>query len=219
RLEEFTEFDELDWTTKAAEVARLEDEFKQFESSSDKLKQLNDQYREANQRLENLRKDLDTARDKRSKTEQKRMDTDLYRQAVSAQITEKPLDAALSARLENTRTEALGQHLLTVESCDNHEQQVRGWLQGRIDGTTKKLSDLRDKIIQEMMAFKEWFKLETADFDANIDAAFEYQNLLDRLNRDDLPRFETRFKELLNTNTINEIANFNARQNRDRELI
>jgi uncharacterized protein YPO0396 len=39
------------------------------------------------------------------------------------------------------------------------------------------------------------------------------------LNRDDLPRFLARFKELLNVNTINEIANFNAQLARERETI
>jgi uncharacterized protein YPO0396 len=34
-----------------------------------------------------------------------------------------------------------------------------------------------------------------------------------------LPRFEARFKELLNVNTINEIANFNAQLSRERETI
>ncbi len=39
------------------------------------------------------------------------------------------------------------------------------------------------------------------------------------MNRDDLPRFLARFKELLNVNTINEIANFNAQLARERETI
>ena len=34
--------------------------------------------------------------------------------------------------------------------------------------------------------------------------------MLTRLQSDDLPRFELRFKELLNENTIREVANFNA---------
>jgi uncharacterized protein YPO0396 len=96
---------------------------------------------------------------------------------------------------------------------------VRGWLQGRIDGEDQKINRLRDKIIRSMMDFKEQFKLETAEFDANTEAAFEYQNLLEQLNRDDLPRFLARFKELLNVNTINEIANFNGQLAREQETI
>ena len=43
--------------------------------------------------------------------------------------------------------------------------------------------------------------------------------MLDQLQRDDLPRFEARFKELLNENTINEIANFQSQLARERETI
>lgn len=69
------------------------------------------------------------------------------------------------------------------------------------------------------MSFKEQFKLQTSEFDASIEATFEYENLLGQLGRDDLPRFEARFKELLNVNTINEVADFNAQLSRERETI
>ena len=43
--------------------------------------------------------------------------------------------------------------------------------------------------------------------------------MLDRLRADDLPRFEARFKELLNENTIREVANFQSQLARERETI
>lgn len=48
------------------------------------------------------------------------------------------MDAAPSSILETMRAEALGEHPLTVESCDNREQEVRGWLQTRIDNEKTK---------------------------------------------------------------------------------
>lgn len=69
------------------------------------------------------------------------------------------------------------------------------------------------------MGFKDEFKLETSEFDASVEADHEYRKLLGQLGRDDLPRFEARFKELLNINTINEIANFSAQLARERETI
>jgi uncharacterized protein YPO0396 len=92
-------------------------------------------------------------------------------------------------------------------------------LQERIDAEDHKLKRLDEKIIKAMASFKEAFKLETAEIDASLEAAFEYENMLTQLNRDDLPRFVSRFKELLNVNTINEIANFNAQLARERETI
>jgi uncharacterized protein YPO0396 len=43
--------------------------------------------------------------------------------------------------------------------------------------------------------------------------------MLESLQTDDLPRFEARFKELLNENTIREVANFQSQLARERETI
>jgi uncharacterized protein YPO0396 len=138
--------------------------------------------------------------------------------APSLEAPREPHDD-VSERLDAMRAEALGEHQLTVESCDNREQDMRGWLQTRIDNEDRKIKILRDRIITAMMAYREAFKLETQELDVSIEAAFEYRKQLDQLGRDDLPRFESRFKELLNVNTINEIANFNAQLARERETI
>jgi uncharacterized protein YPO0396 len=219
RLEEYADYDELDWASIASEVARLIDERKALESASDVLKQLNARLHEVSRELAVIDEELETAKDKRSKNEQRKSDATTTRLETQARIGESPPDPLRSQRLDIMCAEALGTHQLSVESCDNREQDVRNWLQNRIDNEELRLKRLRDKIIQGMMAFKEQFKLETADFDASIEAAFEYGNLLGKLNRDDLPRFEARFKELLNVNTINEIANFNAQLARERETI
>jgi uncharacterized protein YPO0396 len=89
----------------------------------------------------------------------------------------------------------------------------------QIPAQTQKIKALAERIIKAMSSFKDEFKLDTAEMDASLEAAFEYDNLLTRLNRDDLPRFQLRFKELLNVNTINEIANFNGQLSRQRETI
>jgi uncharacterized protein YPO0396 len=55
--------------------------------------------------------------------------------------------------------------------------------------------------------------------DVSLNAGDEYRAMLDRLIADDLPRFEVRFKELLNVNTIREVANFQSQINREKETI
>jgi uncharacterized protein YPO0396 len=225
RLEEFVDFEELDWASIATEIASLVDERQRLETASDLLKQLNQRLSEAGAALATIEGELDEARAKRAKIEQRRDDAETLRQQTldlvaqtQAEGREAP-SSELTERLDGMRAEALGEHHLTVESCDNREQDVRAWLQSRIDNEDRKLKTLRDRIIQAMMAYKEAFKLETQELDASIDAAFEYRSQLDQLGRDDLPRFEARFKELLNVNTINEIANFNAQLARERETI
>ncbi len=219
RLEEFTTFDELDWTSVATDIAQLVDELRHLESASDVLKQLNENLRELQKAQKQTGEDLQGAREKRAKVEQRRSDAQELRLQTEMQLQGAVVDHALVAKLESMRTEALGEHQLTVESCDNREQDVRAWLQRKIDGVDEKIRNLAARIIKAMVSFKETFKLETAEMDASLEAAFEYENLLMQLNRDDLPRFVERFKELLNVNTINEIANFNAQLARERETI
>ena len=219
RLEEFTAYDELDWAGVAAEIAQLVDERSRLESASDVLKQLNETLRTLHKTQKQTGEELQSAREKRAKVEQRRSDAQDLRQQTETLLHGLVVNDALVAKLEAMLAEALSEHQLTVESCDNREQDVRTWLQARIDAEDLKLKRLAEKIIKAMASFKETFKLETADMDASLEAAFEYENLLTQLNRDDLPRFVARFKELLNVNTINEIANFNAQLARERETI
>jgi len=219
RLEEFTAFDELDWASVATEIAQLTDERSRLESASDVLKQLNENLRELQKAQKETGAELQTAREKRAKAEQRRSDAQELRQQTAALLAGAVVDNAQTATLDAMRAEALGEHQLTVESCDNRAQDVRTWLQAKIDAEDSKLKRLAEKIIKTMASFKEAFKLETADIDASLEATFEYENLLTQLTRDDLPRFVARFKELLNVNTINEIANFNAQLARERETI
>ncbi|MES2264535.1 MAG: ATP-binding protein [Pseudomonadota bacterium] len=221
RLEEFRDFRELAWAELVAEVARMTDEYRKLEAASDVLKQLNEQLQQLQRELAATETGLG-ARNKELGAVQSRHEAaeELYAQtrASHGAIPAAQLEQA-AKRLDDIRAKALGEHQLTVESCDNREQDARAWLQAAIDAEEKTLKRLREKIIAAMMNFNNEFKLETSEFDASIDADFEYRNLLEQLGRDDLPRFELRFKELLNVNTINEIANFNAQLARERETI
>lgn len=229
KLEEFRVFDEIDWAAMAKQIAVLEEEHQQLAGASDLLAQLG-------QRLQGLQAeeheaDLQVKRvlEKRGEINQRIVVAEGLVQ--EAQAVQDAADAALGgagpgqreahgAQLELAYRAALGdEHKLTIEGCIRAEQEVRQWLQERIDNQDKNAKRLSDKILKAMMQFKEAWPLDSADFDANIDAAHEYRTLLDQLDRDGLPRFELRFKELLNVNTINEIANFNAQLARERDEI
>ncbi|MBK7464144.1 MAG: ATP-dependent exonuclease SbcCD, C subunit-like protein [Betaproteobacteria bacterium] len=221
KLEVFSDFAEIDWSTVASEIARLMEEKRQLESASDLLKQLSQKLKEAQAALLAGETSIKEKTGELGGIEAKREAAqDLTRMAdeIIAALLPEELTRAILV-LEPLRAEALGEHQLSVESCDNREQDMRGWLQTRIDGEERKLRTLAEKIIKAMSFFKDEFKLETAEIDASLAAAFEYENLLKKLNADDLPRYEARFKELLNVNTINEIANFHAQLSREREEI
>jgi uncharacterized protein YPO0396 len=217
RLDEFTDFIDLDWRAVELEIVALENERASLEKASDVLKQLQDQLRALELAQKKTDSELQDARAKRSKLEQRLADAETLQ--TSIQSGHSALDEELQHKLDEIRIEMVGEHQLTVDSCDKIERDTRDRLQGRIDNEDKKVVRLTEKIVAAMTGFREKYTLETVDMDSGIKAASEYEKFLVRLHRDDLPRFSERFKEMLNVNTINEIANFNAQLARERETI
>jgi uncharacterized protein YPO0396 len=220
KLDEYSDFSELDWQPLAQAIAALEQERNELEAASDLLRTLTAQLDALEIELAETERRLDDRKDKRSKTEQKiaAVKQDI-RQARSLIAEAAPGARDHFPQLESMRGEALGEQALTVESCDNRERDMRDWLQAKIDNEDKRLARLGEKIIRAMTEYRREWPLETHEVDVHIAAASEYRAMLDQLRADDLPRFEARFKALLNENTIREVANFQSQLARERETI
>ena len=221
KLEEYRDWAELDWRSSATDLAALQDEKQRLEASSDVLKALAGQLLALQALLAET-----VTRLKARETEQARMLLKQEQALALRATTQQRLDApdfAAHARhfalIDGWRTEALGEHTLSVEACDGREQDMRRWLQERIDADDKKLARLTERIVRAMTEYKEAFKLDTQDVDASVAAGPEYRAMLAQLQADDLPRFVARFKELLNENTIREVAHFQSQLHRERETI
>ena len=224
KLVEYTEFSDLDWSTVELQLDKLQKEQVQLKAASDVLQLLNEQLDALNIEIGKTEEQLLKQRDLRAKTELRISTTQELRHDTEKVIDDKAstLTDVVAARLTALDGEAnaeLGEPSLTVESCPSRESRLRDWLQQKIDADDKRLVRLRDRIISDMRNFKTEFRLETEEVDVSVEAAGDYRGLLDRLAADDLPRFEQRFKHLLNENTINEVANFNTQLSRERETI
>ena len=220
KLGEYSDFRDLDWKPLAVAIARLETEKQELEAASDLLKTLTVQLAALEGELRETERLLDDRKAKHSTIKEKIRAAQELQQQAQTLLVEAPEGLARQfPLLEEMREEALGSQLLTVESCDNRERDMRDWLQDRIDAEDAKIKRLSEKIIKEMTEFKKEWALETRDVDVNIAAGPEFKLMFDQLQSDDLPRFEGRFKELLNENTIREVANFQSHLARERETI
>jgi uncharacterized protein YPO0396 len=108
---------------------------------------------------------------------------------------------------------------LSVESSDARERDIREHLQSQIDTGSKRIDRLREKIIEAMKGYNDAYPSETKEVDVSVESAPEYRKMMADLVADGLPRFEARFKELLNENTIREIANFQSQLRQERQSI
>ncbi|MBV5297635.1 MAG: ATP-dependent exonuclease SbcCD, C subunit-like protein [Rhodoferax sp.] len=225
KVVEYRDYRELDWGSVALEVAALQDEYARLEAASDVLKALSQHLARLEAESAATNKQLRDQQARHAKTEQKITDTQSLRQQTAELLPNPQAQAAdltadtLHAQLKVLQKEVLGDQIITIESCENRERDMRHWLQTTIDAGETKTRSLAAKIIVAMGQFSSRFPLETQEVDVSVASAGDYRNLLGQLKADDLPRFEARFKELLNQNTIREVAQFNSQLNRERETI
>jgi uncharacterized protein YPO0396 len=221
KLGMFDDFRDLDWRPLAAEIERLDRERRQLEAGSDLLCTLQKQLAELEAAALQIETDLASDQSARARAEERQGQAEAQRSDCQTVLDATPADVrhAVFPRIDAMRGDALGDQVLTVESCDNRERDMRDWLQGKIDAEDQKIRRLAEKIVKAMEAYSHLYPLDTREADASVSAAGEYRGMLDRLGSDDLPRFEARFKELLNENTIREVANFQSQLNRERQTV
>lgn len=221
RLDMFDDYQRLNWQETAARISTLEAQEREIRQESDVLKALRAQLdaleranSETEAQLEQRQKELSAIEERiRSAQEQREQAAEVLAQFdLSAR-------ASWAAQLEALKDEALGDQPIKLLSIEARQRDFRDWLQGRIDAADKAIARLNERIIQAMQHFQHRFPMEAREADVSVAAAGEYRRLLDSLQSDDLPRFELRFKELLNENTIREVAGFQALLHREREQI
>jgi len=221
KFDEYRSFSDLDWQSVANAIADLEQERKQLESASNILKTLNEKLKKTEIQLAEIEAQLDARKKDHTRSEEKRKSATSQRQLANDVFMGRSAEQEeCFGDLETLRKESdSGKLQLTVESCDNRERDLRDSLQGSIDSANAKANRLSESLIAQMSQYKAEWPLDTQEVDVHLDAGDEYRQMLDNLQADDLPRFEKRFKELLNENTIREVANFQSQLHKERDEI
>ncbi len=88
------------------------------------------------------------------------------------------------------------------------ERQIRRDLEINKKSLEDKNKKLGDSITKKMYIFCSTYKEETIEIDASIHSGDEFKNFLKKVEEEDLPRHEERFKQELNENTIQNILTF-----------
>lgn len=217
-LEGFEDFREVDWRDLVGRINDLEEEHKLLESTSDILAQLTAQIEQVSESLVAVQAEIDQTNGERGafRSEMETLQIELL------EIEDRPATPEQREKflgIEELRARLLEGKSATIRNCPQQERVLREHLTAEIDAFDRRISRLREKIVRAMGEFRRSYPLETQEMDDDIQAAEEYREFLARLERDDLPRFEDRFKELLNENTIREIAGFQSQLYREQETI
>ena len=220
RLDSFTEYEEIDWKSIVLRIEDLEDELKTLKESSDILKTINERLSELEPVIRETDAKLDALKDERSKNEEKQNQAEALL-VQCRELLEGKMDDALqySHEIDSIRMDVFPNQNMTAENADQQQPKVRDAIQSKIDNHDKKVGTVKDRLIRTMQDYCRDYQAETVEVDAKIESGTEFKKMLAQLQSDDLPKFESRFKALLNENTIREIANFQSQLNRERQDI
>lgn len=216
------EFALVDWPQAAAQIQALQDERRLLEESSDILRTLNaslleteGQLKSAQQRLAEM---LDQAGRKSRESEIAAADL-----ADARTILERLPEAERAwcfALLTERESEYLdGKPPATPRQCDDAEKSLRDRLQKRIDADKKQAARDASHITAQMQEYIGANSADCREVAASLDFAGEFRRMLAHLLAEDLPRFKAKFKELLNKNTINEVALLQNELDRESQTI
>ncbi len=221
QLKVYASFADLDWRTIGVEIEQLEAERRQLEEGSDTLKVLRQQLATTDQALAAIETRISALTGEEGGARNKRQALTDLRDDLADRLAgiDEATRRDVWPRLDAPRAEALADFRLTIETCEGAEKRVRDLLQGRIDAEDRRISRLREGIVKAMQSYSAAYPAETREVDDTVDAAPDYERMLTALASDGLPRFEARFKSLLNENTIREVAGFQSKLSNERQLI
>ncbi|MGO4858491.1 ATP-binding protein [Arthrobacter sp. 2MCAF14] len=206
------DFAEIGWQLTARRIEDLKAERNELQSASSVLQQLTAKETEVTGKLGRFEEKSNKIQQRLGANEKDAKDIAAAIEECRLALLEHPLtdDDGVLAAVARLAAEVLGEKTLTYKNTGTAESSVRSGLTASIDALTKRIATAAASTVRLMTEFRGKYPNETTDIDASLEAAQEFNRLLEQLEKDDLPRFEARFKESLTQNTIHEVVAFNA---------
>jgi uncharacterized protein YPO0396 len=223
QLDLTSDFAEIDWQALVNRIEDLKAEKRALEQASTEISRLSGELESIRSEISSLERDRSTVDTEvggvESRVTSARSALEAANSVLAAQecATARSQFAAIEELLSGP---ALAHHRpVGPEACDRAESAVAADITAMIDGRASTRSRIGNRIVAAMGEFRRKYPVETAELDDSVASASDYRELCQRLTDDDLPRFQKRFKNYLNQNTIQEIAQFQAQLNKHAEAI
>jgi len=208
----YQDFNAIDWQGTAIEIERLKIEHAALTEASDKLKHLNKNLEDAEGRRKTIEKEIAQKNREIGNVQNRKLEDDRQLSVYVALLTDEAMrrHSPHFGELDKYANSIYGVAELTLDNCGAREREISARLTKAKNSKKTEADEIAASTREMMFSFHLQYPLETQEFDSTMNSAPDYRVLFERLRSDDLPRFEAKFKELLNENTIREIAAFQA---------
>ena len=213
----FTDFSEVDWQSIDQQRQELLEKKQQLAASSNQLKQLEKQ-------LQAIREEIQKTSDERDQTNRTIGNLENQRgenqkaQAQCKLLLEKVNTDALETFAQQ-QAKKLKTYSLTLDTIADEASAMKDYLQAQLRKQEKKRDGIENAIVKTLIKFKQHFAAETLEFSSNYQDLPAYLGLQAQIEKDDLPRHEKRFKQLMNEKVIIAISMFKSDLEKQEEEI
>jgi uncharacterized protein YPO0396 len=207
----FEDFESIDWYRIAKKIDSLAEEKEELEKSSDIIKTLEDSLNTLKEALKEKSKSLNTLHQKQGKIYS---DIEKFRKEESeaVELFDNQKDA-LERYSIDLKAYLKDKNLLKIElrTLKKDEHSMRELVQKEIDSLNAKINRSIEKITSAMQNYIKTFPMLSKEVDASLSSIGEFEKMFISLKKDDLPKYEKRFKKLFREGTIQHFLSLKTR--------
>jgi len=215
----FEEFELIDWYSVAKKIEELKAQKEEIEKSSNIIKTLEESLKKLEEKIRLMREELNKFHKKEGKIDSDLEKFEFERKEAQALYEEKKEEIEqygleLKAYLEEEKISKFELHTLKKD-----EHRIRESIQKQIDSLNGKINRSSEKITSTMQNYIKEFPTFTKDVDASTASINEFEKMFTRLKKDDLPKYEKRFKRLFREGTIQHFLTLKTRLEEEEKSI
>ncbi len=201
----FKFFEQIDWYIFSKKIDELQSEKNILQESSDKIGAIQD-------KINYTQKDILVQKEVLDKLSQKFGGLKANIEQRELDLNEATLKVQNADNLQEIQEEIkqysqeIIKDTLNLTNIKTNESKLRAFTQSKIDSLAGIITRCTQKMIKDMSTFVSEFQADSKDFDASIESLNEFRAKLKELKKDDLPKWEKRFKELFREKTIQNIV-------------
>jgi uncharacterized protein YPO0396 len=218
-MNHFDSFEMIDWYSIAKKIEVLKAQKEELEKSSDIIKTLENRLEQVEIQTKEKRILLNTLYQKQGKiysdrekySSEKTEAEELY---ISKQELLQRYDIELKSYLKEEKISKIELHTIKKD-----ELKIRESIQKIITSLDGKINRSRDKIISNMQSYIKEFPTFTKDVDASTGSIKEFEKMYNILKKDDLPKYEKKFKKLFREGTIQHFLTLKTRLEEEEKSI
>jgi uncharacterized protein YPO0396 len=205
-LDHFQDFTEIDWQSNQSKMQQLRQEREELIASSNQLQQLQNELEQVENQQKVLAAEINNlsqtigslSNQKTSYESQENQACDLVNQSSESALNQ----------FQFSQSNRLKRYQLTLESISQDELKIIGLLQDEREQLKKQQISCQNSIIGQIANFRNKFPEDVSEISGSLEDLPVYLKLIQKIENDDLPRHEERFKKMMNDTIIYSIVHF-----------